>query len=290
MNEYPLTLPGPSQITLKPAERRRVSSIQTGLQQVFGRQRDFLGDESVVFHYTAAQALVFDTWWKGQLVYGGGWFAAAWPTAHQMSVGNRRFTASPRWKLVGHEYWEVSCEFEIRSTLNNSPSGGGVGMEPGGTRLYDLYVSFPSQNGSTRKMFGGLSELTYTWYLSVTTHNTTIEIASGPVVSFVFTVTNADTVNFSAPSFATVTSTTTRNATIYDFGSSSGVIRAMSALPGNFYCAQTIDVRALVGGVDIGEGFHLSCVPDVLTPSGTGVVTGYPSELMTYADYIWSTS
>jgi len=281
MNQYPLTLPGPSKILLKPAERRRVSSLSEGLQQVLGRQRDFLGVEEVEWEFVASYAEIFDTWWKDELVYGGGWFSAGWPSSRLLTGGNRRFITVPKWTLIGHEYWRVSADLELR--------GGAVPMEPGGTRPYDMYASFPSQAGNNRLMYGGFSELTYPWTLHVTTHNTAVDIAAGPVVEFTFTVVNVDTVNFSAPSFSPVTSTTTRTVSLRDFDTNSATIRALNTLPGNFYTTQTITVHATVDGVDIGQAFQLICNPDETTNSGTAVVTGYPGGRTTYADYTWST-
>lgn len=133
---WPVALPGPSMSVLKAAERRRVSSLVEGLQQVAGRQRDFSGEEEVQWEFTAEQALVFDDFWKDGLKFGGSWFVSTWPSAHTEDVAVRRFKTSPKWSLIGHEYWRVSATLDVR--------GRGVApmYTPGLVAAFDFQTGF----------------------------------------------------------------------------------------------------------------------------------------------------
>lgn len=106
---WPSSLPAPSLNQSQPAERRRVSSISDGMPQFAGRQRDFSGEETVEWEFTAAQAAAFDTFYTTRLTHGGAWFTATWPTAHVEALSTRKFKGRPKWTLIGHEYWKVSA-------------------------------------------------------------------------------------------------------------------------------------------------------------------------------------
>lgn len=311
MNSYPTTLPGPSQITLRPAERRRVSSIPQGLQQVAGRQRDFLAIEEVQFHFTATQAEIFDTWWKGQIVYGGGWFAAYWPVSHKMSVGNRRFTESPKWTLIGHEYWQVSCQFELRGSLNNSPSGGGVGMEPGGTRLYDLRMtaitysgSYPfgsilgsSTSGSVILLNPYATESSYTIYFRVVLHNTDVLVSTGASVRISLTssrITPTDPF-LVTPVYGDLVSATSRVASWSNDSSGGSNVSGFTLTAGrtdaHLFTGFRYEAKAYVDGVEIAQDCSFTHNPDNTSGTTTGGgITGYPSGQYLSAAFTWSSS
>ena len=272
MNQYPLTLPGPSKIMLKPAERRRGSSLTEGLQQVRTRQQDFLGVEEVEWEFVASHAEIFDAWWKGQLVYGGGWFAAGWPSSHRMAIGNRRFISVPKWTLIGHEYWRVSAQLELRSgTLNDSPSGGAVGMEPGGIRPYDLYLIYAFSDLNPRAVDrGALQETTYTWNLRVTTHNTAVAIAAGPVVEFTCVEYHTPTTTWPIYTYTPQASTTVREASLREYTATIPFVFKIDSMGGWASIPQTYILRASVDGVDVGQGYLLTVTPDVTSGAWLG--------------------
>jgi hypothetical protein len=284
---FPSDLPNPSQVGLKPAERRRLSGISDGYQQVGSRQRDFLGEETLQWELTAAQAQTFDDFFKYDLTYGGAWFQADWPLSHAMDVATRRFITPPKWSLIGHEYWRVSATFELR--------GKSLQVEPGGTRLYDLAftmgeLSTPS-SGSTRLAYPPFTELNVGWYLKVVLHNTSTPVPTGPSVVFSFVVEQADTTHFTAiTSLPSYTSTTGRDMAITDgtSGSSGAPQRGLGSIPGFYYGTVQLVVSASVDGVDTGMSLQLVTVPDLLTPSGVGVISGYPGGIYNYATDTWT--
>lgn len=111
---YPSALPAPVAALLQPAERRLGTEL-AGPRAVRGIQRDYLGTQRVEFVYSNAQAAVFGEWFRDDLVHGGAWFAANWPTQegwHASAV--RRFMAPPSWQLVAGYGWRVSAECEVR--------------------------------------------------------------------------------------------------------------------------------------------------------------------------------
>lgn len=109
---FPSSLPQPSTLTMTPSDRLLRSSITTGLPQVAGLQRDFLGNETLVWQFTAAQMVIFVDFWKNTLILGGRWFATNWPQVTG-GAGVARFTAPYQRRLIGHEYFEVTISTEL---------------------------------------------------------------------------------------------------------------------------------------------------------------------------------
>lgn len=110
--EFPSTLPNPSSLSSQGAERRLLSSINTGLPQTRSLQRDFAGTEDLQWMLDADQAEAWNSFWRYDLKEGGRWFQAAWPRVTG-EVGVCRFTGTPQWTYAGNDYWQVTVKTEV---------------------------------------------------------------------------------------------------------------------------------------------------------------------------------
>ncbi len=113
---YPVHLPAPHASVLQPAERRLLSDVQAGPQQVRGVQRDYLASQELEFVLSAAEAEDFRAWFEETLTHGGAWFAAEdWPAPHRgLAPIARRFMAAPQWRFIASGLWRVSARFQVR--------------------------------------------------------------------------------------------------------------------------------------------------------------------------------
>lgn len=111
---YPVSLPGPSQASVVPAERRLLSDVSGGPQQARGVQRDYLATQRVEWFFSASDAAVFADWWKVILVSGGAWFAATWPAPQGWVSLVRRFVGAPQWTHLPGGFWRVNAQILIR--------------------------------------------------------------------------------------------------------------------------------------------------------------------------------
>lgn len=297
---WPSTLPGPSSIMLEPAERRHVSTItDNGIQQVSGKQTDYLADENVRFEFTAFQAVLFQALWKTDLLYGGAWFGAQWPCAHYPTgYGVRRFKGEPSWRLIGHEYWEVTCKLQLRGRIRGL---GGSDAVPaaGGTRLYDLVM--PSSTGSfpyTGSVTSGTAhvwnpftnESAYPFVLSVVSHNTVNLVPAGVEVRITLSAvrTNFSDASIAMPIYADAVSDGSvikiwRNTGVTPDFANSGYALA------HLYTDLLFSARAYVDGIDVGQGTYFSVGPDrIAGHAGTGgAITGYPLGQYAFYDHVW---
>ena len=291
---WPSTLPGPSNIVLEPAERRHVSSIiDNGIQQVSGKQTDYLADESVRFEFTAAQAIVFQSLWITDLVYGGAWFGAQWPCAHYPTgYGVRRFKGEPSWRLIGHEYWEVTCKFQLRGRIRG-PGGSDAVPAAGGTRLYDLRMVFGNGSqttGSYRAPNPFTFEQNFSFGFSIVSHNTANLVPPGAEIRMTLSAsrTYLSDPAIAIPVYEDFISSSVRSASwvngnnIQTFPFVNNVGGGLSHLYTDFIFVS----RAYVDGVDVGQGVSFTSVPDRLYPTGGGGTTGYPTQYL-YNDHTW---
>jgi hypothetical protein len=115
---YPATLPTPQAASIQSVERRVLSS--EGFFESRAGQTDRLSIEEITFPpLTPAEALIFDAWWRDDLLEGGIWFAAAWPRPEGQTSVARRFLRPPSWDYIGAPdsgYWRVTATFEVRGT------------------------------------------------------------------------------------------------------------------------------------------------------------------------------
>jgi hypothetical protein len=115
---YPATLPTPQAASIQSVERRVLSS--EGFFESRAGQTDRLSIEEITFPpLTPAEALIFDDWWRDDLLGGGIWFAAAWPRPEGQTSVARRFLRPPAWDYIGAPdsgYWRVTATFEVRGT------------------------------------------------------------------------------------------------------------------------------------------------------------------------------
>jgi hypothetical protein len=115
---YPATLPTPQAASIQSVERRVLSS--EGYFESRAGQTDRLSIEEIAFPpLTPAEALIFDDWWRDDLLEGGIWFAAAWPRPEGQTSVARRFLRPPSWDYIGAPdsgYWRVTATFEVRGT------------------------------------------------------------------------------------------------------------------------------------------------------------------------------
>ena len=300
---WPTSLPGPSSIMLEPAERRHVSTItDNGIQQASGKQTDYLADENVRFEFTATQAVIFQSLWKSDLLYGGAWFGAQWPCAHYPTgYGVRRFKGDPSWRLIGHEYWEVTCKMQLRGRIRGPNGNGGIGGVPaaGGIRLYDLRMlgapgTFPygaSVTSGTAHVWNPFTnESAFSFLFSVVSHNTVNLVPPGVEVRISLSAvrTNFSDASISMPVYADAVSDGSVSKQWLDTGVTPNFANSGYAIT-HLYTDMLFSARAYVDGVDVGQGAYFSVAPDrVSGHAGTGsAITGYPLGQYAYYDYVW---
>jgi hypothetical protein len=93
---YPASLPPPSRVPRRAAERRGLST-GPGPLQARAKSRDWLADHDIEFVYTPAEMAIFKDWWHDTLQYGGAWFAAHdWPSADPSVGGVYQFKGGVR--------------------------------------------------------------------------------------------------------------------------------------------------------------------------------------------------
>lgn len=112
---YPATLPPPSLAIVTPAERRLLSDLGGGPQQARGVQRSYVATQRVEFVFSAAEAAIFDAWWKTDLDFGGAWFMAAWPAPQGFANSARRFIGVPQWRYLPGGSWRVTAQVLVQT-------------------------------------------------------------------------------------------------------------------------------------------------------------------------------
>ena len=116
MNVYPAALPAPQQITSAPASRTLLGTDEYP-RTARALQLDESATEQISWPpMTEGEYSAFRTWWETDLVYGGAWFAATWPSPRGQIQLARRFFAAPDWQFIaGPEggYWAVSATCEV---------------------------------------------------------------------------------------------------------------------------------------------------------------------------------
>lgn len=111
---YPSQLPTPQAMTLSPAERRQLSAPDLPREaRALERERRRL--ERIVFPpMDATQAAIFRAWWHEDLLDGGAWFAASWPTMAGVAEVVRKFVGAPTWSFIPGGRWRISAMCETR--------------------------------------------------------------------------------------------------------------------------------------------------------------------------------
>lgn len=112
--EYPSSLPIPQTSTVRPVDRRQLSSADRP-REATAFQRDRLELERVTWPpLNATQSAALYAWWKNSLVYGGCWFAAQWPLPRGFTNAVRRFIEAPQWEFIAGGFWRVSAVLQVR--------------------------------------------------------------------------------------------------------------------------------------------------------------------------------
>lgn len=111
---YPSTLPMPAQaVVLTPVPTRREYGRPGPFSvRVYGVDRLYQGTAQLVL--TPAQVEAFRAWWATDLVQGGCWFAASWPTQRGSIQQAWRLTAPPQYEHLAVGIWRVSLAVEVR--------------------------------------------------------------------------------------------------------------------------------------------------------------------------------
>ena len=114
---YPSTLPQPRAKTDTAADRRQTSDSQAP-RESRAIERERRRDEVIEFPpMTRAQASVFWAWFDDDLLDGGAWFTATYPTAQGRVAVTRKFLERPRATFVPSAsggYWLISATCETR--------------------------------------------------------------------------------------------------------------------------------------------------------------------------------
>lgn len=140
---YPTSLPRPDEPpVISPHERRLVHDDGNSGRRFFRKfSLEYIAREQVLITMTQGQAAVFRNWWEVDLVRGGAWFTANWPSMHSSyGVLRRRFVRPPQWTNLGGGAWRVSCDLWI---------GDAPPMSCGEEAIEKLYCPFSSDINDT---------------------------------------------------------------------------------------------------------------------------------------------
>jgi hypothetical protein len=164
---YPTSLPVPSRVPRRAAERRGLST-GPGPMQARAKSRDWLADHDLEFVYSPAEMAIFKDWWQDTLQYGGAWFAAhGWPsadpsvggvyqfkggvrTAHR-GEGNQRIQAVAQERGRGVDPQMVVCFYENFTAGLGPYAGNGLAR----------FEIVSSAYGSALRYLGGTSVVDY---------------------------------------------------------------------------------------------------------------------------------
>jgi len=132
---YP-SIPCPQSIRSAPTERRIMGTRSRPIN-ARSKQLDESAFENVSWPpFNATQYSTFRAWWRDDLVYGGAWFTAAWPSPRGQISLKRRFLSTPKWEFIGGQsggYWQISADLEVRGRITAATSF--TGGEPIGLLL-----------------------------------------------------------------------------------------------------------------------------------------------------------
>lgn len=98
---YPSDLPCPQADTdLVPRERRYISDI-SDVRNMRMFQQEFQATRNrIVFIFTEEEQREFREWYKNEILYGGAWFLADWPTLHKDKDVPHRFVGHPKYEWL----------------------------------------------------------------------------------------------------------------------------------------------------------------------------------------------
>ena len=98
---YPHTLPCPQVDTdLVPRERRYISDI-TDVRNMRMFQQEFQATRNrISFIFTEEEAREFREWYTTDIIHGGAWFYADWPTLHKDKKIAHRFVGQPKYEWL----------------------------------------------------------------------------------------------------------------------------------------------------------------------------------------------
>jgi len=182
---YPASLPAPSSFELHPTERRALSSLTQGPEQVRGRSTDFHATLPLGWVFDRAELAAFVAWGEVTLAKWTRWFAVTLPGRGGFVTRHCRFYAIPKWEYLGrggtNGIWRVSEQLEQRGrgvtpqacvvvledaavgwefqsiahhanpgTTNLTPpaSGWGTGQAPFGGGEAGVFPQFPNPNSN----------------------------------------------------------------------------------------------------------------------------------------------
>jgi hypothetical protein len=149
---YPASLPPPSRVPRRAAERRGLST-GPGPMQARAKSRDWLADHELEFVYTPAEMAIFKDWWQDTLQYGGAWFAAHdWPSADPSIGGVYQFKGGVRTahRGLGNQRVQVVAQERGRGVDPIAPPlpGGFIGVVEGATDDGDGGASVAPPDGA----------------------------------------------------------------------------------------------------------------------------------------------
>lgn len=99
--KYPDDLPCPQADTdLVPRERRYISDI-TEVRNMRMFQQEFQATRNrITFIFTEEEARQFREWYENEIIFGGAWFYADWPTLHKDKKIAHRFVGQPKYEWL----------------------------------------------------------------------------------------------------------------------------------------------------------------------------------------------
>lgn len=111
---YPASLPCPQTARYAPLERRQMGTPERP-REARALQRDRGATETATWPpLTTAQFETLMDWWRGNLVFGGAWFAATWPSPQGRVALVRKFIQQPRRTFMAGGFWRVTAMLEVR--------------------------------------------------------------------------------------------------------------------------------------------------------------------------------
>lgn len=116
---YPASLPGPTNAPIQSTDRRALSPRPWEARET---SRERLATEDIRFVYSSEQMATFRSWWRDELVYGGGWWVATWPVPQGLVERQRQFVGPYKRTYLGNGFWEVTGTVQLRGS-SELPTG-----------------------------------------------------------------------------------------------------------------------------------------------------------------------
>lgn len=111
---FPATLNCPKSILVVPVDHRHSATPERPRESRPGQLAGHWTMPIEFAPFTAAETELFREWWKTDLVFGGSWWRATWPSPRGSVELELKFRTAPSYTFIAGGMWSVSAEVEAR--------------------------------------------------------------------------------------------------------------------------------------------------------------------------------